>query len=156
MIYGAPDRARTCNLLIRSQVLYPIEPPAQLEGGEYATGSFDVQEGVGSINTQLEITPPGRRQGGSQEGPPGVPDSSPLSTFSTGLAVRIPAPKIPSCVPFNLGVPCGRLPSFSRLQFHNNLEVKMSNAKEFIALEEQYGAHNYHPLDVVISRAAGA
>lgn len=32
----------------------------------------------------------------------------------------------------------------------------MSNAKEFIALEEQYGAHNYHPLDVVISRADGA
>ncbi len=27
--------------------------------------------------------------------------------------------------------------------------------KEFIALEEQYGAHNYHPLDVVIERAEG-
>ncbi len=27
---------------------------------------------------------------------------------------------------------------------------------ELIALEEQYGAHNYHPLDVVIERAAGA
>jgi ornithine--oxo-acid transaminase len=26
----------------------------------------------------------------------------------------------------------------------------------FIALEEQYGAHNYHPLDVVIERASGA
>ena len=24
-----------------------------------------------------------------------------------------------------------------------------------IALEEQYGAHNYHPLDVVITRAEG-
>jgi ornithine--oxo-acid transaminase len=29
-------------------------------------------------------------------------------------------------------------------------------AKELIALEEAYGAHNYHPLDVVIERAAGA
>ncbi len=27
--------------------------------------------------------------------------------------------------------------------------------QEFIALEEQYGAHNYHPLDVVIERAEG-
>ena len=32
----------------------------------------------------------------------------------------------------------------------------MSNAQDFIALEEQYGAHNYHPLDVVITRAEGA
>jgi ornithine--oxo-acid transaminase len=29
-------------------------------------------------------------------------------------------------------------------------------ASELIAYEEQYGAHNYHPLDVVIQRAAGA
>jgi ornithine--oxo-acid transaminase len=27
---------------------------------------------------------------------------------------------------------------------------------DLIALEEQYGAHNYHPLDVVIERASGA
>lgn len=29
------------------------------------------------------------------------------------------------------------------------------NTKDFIALEEQYGAHNYHPLDVVIEKAEG-
>src|SRR5512144_2059677 len=29
------------------------------------------------------------------------------------------------------------------------------NSKDCIALEEQYGAHNYHPLDVVIERAEG-
>jgi ornithine--oxo-acid transaminase len=29
------------------------------------------------------------------------------------------------------------------------------NTQEFIALEEQYGAHNYHPLDVVIAEAQG-
>jgi len=29
------------------------------------------------------------------------------------------------------------------------------NTKEFIALEEKYGAHNYHPLDVVIEKAQG-
>lgn len=29
------------------------------------------------------------------------------------------------------------------------------NSKDFIALEEQYGAHNYHPLDVVIERGEG-
>ena len=29
------------------------------------------------------------------------------------------------------------------------------NTREFIAIEEQYGAHNYHPLDVVIERAEG-
>ena len=32
----------------------------------------------------------------------------------------------------------------------------MSKAQELINLEERYGAHNYHPLDVVISRAEGA
>jgi len=29
------------------------------------------------------------------------------------------------------------------------------NANDLIQLEETYGAHNYHPLDVVISRASG-
>ncbi|MBI2418517.1 MAG: ornithine--oxo-acid transaminase [Ignavibacteriales bacterium] len=29
------------------------------------------------------------------------------------------------------------------------------NSNEFIAIEEQYGAHNYHPLDVVIERGQG-
>jgi len=29
------------------------------------------------------------------------------------------------------------------------------NAQEYIALEDQYGAHNYHPLDVVIQRGEG-
>ncbi len=28
-------------------------------------------------------------------------------------------------------------------------------ASDFIAIEERYGAHNYHPLDVVITRASG-
>jgi ornithine--oxo-acid transaminase len=30
-----------------------------------------------------------------------------------------------------------------------------NQTQEFIQLEEQYGAHNYHPLDVVIDRAQG-
>src|SRR5574339_456419 len=29
------------------------------------------------------------------------------------------------------------------------------NTQDYISLEEQYGAHNYHPLDVVIERAEG-
>jgi len=29
------------------------------------------------------------------------------------------------------------------------------DSKEYIELEEQYGAHNYHPLDVVIERGEG-
>ncbi len=29
------------------------------------------------------------------------------------------------------------------------------NSSEYIELEEEYGAHNYHPLDVVITRAEG-
>ena len=29
------------------------------------------------------------------------------------------------------------------------------NTKDFIAIEEEFGAHNYHPLDVVIERAEG-
>lgn len=31
----------------------------------------------------------------------------------------------------------------------------MSKASEYIALEDQFGAHNYHPLDVVIERGDG-
>ena len=33
------------------------------------------------------------------------------------------------------------------------MEVTNAKSTEFIRLEEQYGAHNYHPLDVVIQRA---
>ena len=33
--------------------------------------------------------------------------------------------------------------------------VEMTRTNELIALEEKYGAHNYHPLDVVIARAEG-
>ena len=29
------------------------------------------------------------------------------------------------------------------------------NTQDYIALEEKYGAHNYHPLDVVIDKAQG-
>ena len=29
------------------------------------------------------------------------------------------------------------------------------NSQEYIEIEEQYGAHNYHPLDVVIEKAEG-
>ena len=35
----------------------------------------------------------------------------------------------------------------------NNFSVPISS--DFIELEERFGAHNYHPLDVVISRASG-
>ncbi len=35
------------------------------------------------------------------------------------------------------------------------MAVAKTDAAEFIRLEDQYGAHNYHPLDVVISRAEG-
>lgn len=31
----------------------------------------------------------------------------------------------------------------------------MSNSEKFIQLEDQYGAHNYHPLDVVLTRGEG-
>ncbi len=30
------------------------------------------------------------------------------------------------------------------------------NTQDYIELEEQYGAHNYHPLDVVVAKAQGA
>ena len=35
------------------------------------------------------------------------------------------------------------------------MPTKLSHAQAFIDLEEQYGAHNYHPLDVVIERGEG-
>lgn len=34
-------------------------------------------------------------------------------------------------------------------------EEQLLTAKELIALEDAYGAHNYHPLDVVVERAEG-
>src|SRR5690554_4017502 len=33
--------------------------------------------------------------------------------------------------------------------------TSISNSKEAIALEEKYGAHNYHPLPVVLNRGEG-
>ncbi len=38
----------------------------------------------------------------------------------------------------------------------NNLSPAELSPAELIALEDRYGAHNYHPLDVVIERASGA
>jgi ornithine--oxo-acid transaminase len=35
------------------------------------------------------------------------------------------------------------------------MQTKLSHAQALIDLEEQYGAHNYHPLDVVIERGEG-
>lgn len=34
-------------------------------------------------------------------------------------------------------------------------ETALTKTQEFIALEDQWGAHNYHPLDVVVERAEG-
>jgi ornithine--oxo-acid transaminase len=34
--------------------------------------------------------------------------------------------------------------------------VEIMQTLDYIGLEEEYGAHNYHPLDVVIERAEGA
>ena len=35
------------------------------------------------------------------------------------------------------------------------MQTQTERTQEFIELEEKYGAHNYHPLDVVIERAQG-
>ncbi len=35
-------------------------------------------------------------------------------------------------------------------------QVTVMRPEEFIALEDRYGAHNYHPLDIVVERAQGA
>lgn len=35
------------------------------------------------------------------------------------------------------------------------MEKMMNNTNQFIELEDKYGAHNYHPLDVVIERGEG-
>jgi ornithine--oxo-acid transaminase len=41
------------------------------------------------------------------------------------------------------------------VQLNHIFTGELMNSKEYIALEEQYGAHNYHPLDVVIEKAEG-
>lgn len=35
------------------------------------------------------------------------------------------------------------------------MTVKIKNSKDFIDLENQYGAHNYHPLPVVLEKGEG-
>jgi ornithine--oxo-acid transaminase len=37
----------------------------------------------------------------------------------------------------------------------NNTESAPATSADYIALEDEWGAHNYHPLDIVIERAAG-
>jgi len=37
----------------------------------------------------------------------------------------------------------------------SNLKDELMNTQDYITLEEEYGAHNYHPLDVVITRGEG-
>lgn len=38
----------------------------------------------------------------------------------------------------------------------NNTELSPRTSADYIALEDEWGAHNYHPLDIVIERAEGA
>jgi len=35
------------------------------------------------------------------------------------------------------------------------MSIAVTHSQHYIDIEEQYGAHNYHPLDVVVSRAEG-
>jgi ornithine--oxo-acid transaminase len=42
------------------------------------------------------------------------------------------------------------------MKLTTELHAKPDAETKFIAMEERYGAHNYHPLDVVIDRAQGA
>ena len=35
------------------------------------------------------------------------------------------------------------------------MQVKETTSQELINLEDQYGAHNYHPLPVVLNRGEG-
>jgi len=42
--------------------------------------------------------------------------------------------------------------SHPKISFHKE---QVMNSKHFIELDETYGAHNYHPLDVVIEKAEG-
>jgi ornithine--oxo-acid transaminase len=39
---------------------------------------------------------------------------------------------------------------------HKTMSNTPSTTADYIAIEEQWGAHNYHPLDIVIERAEGA
>ena len=38
---------------------------------------------------------------------------------------------------------------------HSTINIS-SNTQQYIQLEEKYGAHNYHPLPVVLNRGEGA
>ncbi len=42
-----------------------------------------------------------------------------------------------------------------RKVINNLLKGEWMNTQDYIKMEEEYGAHNYHPLDVVIERAEG-
>src|SRR5512133_1679630 len=47
------------------------------------------------------------------------------------------------------------MPRRTRGYSTTRIKGELMNSKDYIALEEEYGAHNYHPLDVVIERGEG-
>ena len=66
-LYGAPDRSRTHNLLIRSQTLYPIELRAHINGaeGRNRTGTVITHRRILSP-VRLPVPPP--RHFGAEDG----------------------------------------------------------------------------------------
>lgn len=45
--------------------------------------------------------------------------------------------------------------ALSNSYLHEEQQTKIMRPSDYIALEGQYGAHNYHPLDVVVERGEG-
>jgi ornithine--oxo-acid transaminase len=62
------------------------------------------------------------------------------------------SPKHKSSYPGGLAA---RIVIFIQNSFKTSPKVKKMKTQDYIQLEETYGAHNYHPLEVVIEKAAG-
>jgi len=62
---------------------------------------------------------------------------------------------VPPASPYSDG-PCSPSPALLRLAVARQFPASSGpSAAELIALEDAHGAHNYHPLDVVVEEAKG-
>lgn len=79
-----------------------------------------------------------------------------LSSVSTVTKSFFRHNKVISSTKFNLTVSIRKSSTSSAASVpHHELKSLSQTARDLIALEDQYGAHNYHPLPVVLHRGEG-
>src|SRR5574340_772208 len=75
-------------------------------------------------------------------------------TADRKLRMMLPTARNPDCSPRRITACTPKKPSSFMWCNKTTGEIRM-HTQELIEIEEKYGAHNYHPLDVVIERGEG-